>query len=118
MARAVLFALLAALAVFILAVLTKQPRDNRDWQPHLGRTASAEPTAQGWKISPVRDWTYTKDSIAAVTWLEGATLSADELERVWLVLEPHPGYPMMAHTLVLFEFADGQLLGLTIEARK
>ena len=44
--------------------------------------------------------------------------SVEELEQVWLMVEPHPGLELMAHTLVLFEFSDDRLLGLTIEARR
>ena len=40
------------------------------------------------------------------------------MRRVWFVVEPHPGLPVMAHTLVLFEFEQGELIGLTVEARK
>ncbi|MEO0465946.1 MAG: DUF4105 domain-containing protein [Pseudomonadota bacterium] len=118
MIRAVLFALLAALGVFALTVVTKQPRDHRDWQPHLAKTASVTETAKGWTVSPVRDWTYTEDGVSSKDWLAEAVIVPDQLQQVWLVLEPHPGYPMMAHTLVLFEFTGGELIGLTIEARK
>jgi len=118
MRRAILLALLAALGVFAIAVLTKQPRQDLDWQTHLSRTPVLEQSGDDWVISPVRDWRYSGDGVAAETWQPSETLTVTALERVWLLLEPHPGYPMMAHTLVLFEFDDGQLIGLTIEARK
>lgn len=118
MRRAILLALLAALGVFAIAVLTKQPRQNLNWQAHLSRTPILSQAGSQWTISPVRDWTYTQTDVAETSWQPDVTLSIDQLERTWLVLEPHPGYPMMAHTLVLFEFDDGQLVGLTIEARK
>ncbi|MCI4644682.1 MAG: DUF4105 domain-containing protein [Hyphomonadaceae bacterium] len=116
--KPLLLGLLAALGVFIAAVLTKTPRHDRDWQPHLARTPGVDVDGAVWTVSPIRDWSYTQAGPAETRWLASARIDTDAVERVWLVLEPHPGLPVMAHTLVLFEFANGDLIGLTIEARK
>lgn len=116
--KPLILGLLAGLGVFLLAVLTKTPRHDRDWQPHLARTPGVDVEGAAWTVSPIRDWTYTPEGPAETNWIASARIDTDTVERVWLVLEPHPGIPLMAHTLVLFEFSDGDLMGLTIEARK
>ena len=116
--KPLLLALLAGLGVFILAVLTKTARHDRDWQPHLARTPGVDVDGSVWQISPIRDWTYTPEGPDETRWLASARIDTERVERAWLVLEPHPGIPAMAHTLVLFEFDNGDLIGLTIEARK
>ena len=40
--KPLLLGLLAGLGVFLLAVLTKTPRHDRDWQPHLARTPGVD----------------------------------------------------------------------------
>lgn len=116
--KPLLLALLAGLGVFTLAVLAKTPRHDRDWQPHLARTPGVDADGPVWQLSPIRDWTYTAEGPDETRWLASARVDTDRVARVWLVLEPHPGIPAMAHTLVLFEFDTGDLIGLTIEARK
>lgn len=116
--RTGLWASLAIAFVFTLTIITKRPSHDRDWQPHLAITPSASKAGSVWTIAPVRDWTYDNTAPSARDWRTSATLDVDGVSTVWLVLEPHPGLPVMAHTLVLFGFDDGQLIGLTIEARK
>lgn len=116
--RPILLAAFAALAVFLAVVWGKAPSDDRDWQPHLSRTPDIA-TANGQvRIAPVRDWTYEEKGPVSTDWRDGAEIDPAALKQIWFVSEPHPDIPMMAHTLVLFEFEDGQFLGLTIEARK
>lgn len=116
--KPVLLAGLAALAVFIAAVLTKTPRHDRDWVEHLSVTPKIRRDGDAWQVSPVRDWRYDGDGPVAREWIEGARLDPERLQRVWLMVEPHPGLDIMAHTLVLFEFQEAGMIGLTIEARR
>ena len=117
---AVRFAL-ALLVFWGLAMLTKRPLLDREWVEHLAHTpgiAAQNNGADGWRIRHVRDWAYD----AAGPTSKSAALAAFDLadvRRVWFVLEPHPSLErLMAHTLVLFELPNDQLLGLTIEARR
>lgn len=96
----------------------KIPRHDRDWQAHLSVTPLAEREEGAWTVSPVRDWRYSPEAPVAQDWKVSARIDPQALEEVYLVVEPHPGLPVMAHTLVLFRFAGGELIGLTIEARK
>ena len=116
-ARAAAYAVVGLLAIFLLLAFSATPRLDRDWVDNLERMPDIEIEAEGFAMSPVRDWTYDATNDVA---RDEAAFAADfgELRNVWFVIEPHPGLEMMAHTLVLFEFADDRMVGLTIEARK
>lgn len=116
--RPVALGLLGAVCVFVIAIVTKAPREDRDWQAHLSITPAAQLNGDAWTVGPVRDWTYLPEAVASQQWAHRAQISPDAVSRVWLLIEPHPGLEAMAHTLVLFEQTDGSLIGLTIEARK
>ncbi|MCA8892262.1 MAG: DUF4105 domain-containing protein [Hyphomonas sp.] len=114
----VLYAVLAAAGLFLLAVVTKQPRHDRDWYPHLSRLPHVELQDGVFSIAPYGNWTYTEDAPDGMIWSGVPPHRISDVRRVWFVMEPHPGLAVMAHTFVMFEFGEGDLVGLTIEARK
>lgn len=116
--RPILLGALAALLPFLLVIYTKTPSQTRVWQSHLSVAPRVVLSGRYASIAPIRDWTYHKDGPASEDWRPASDVDLARLKQVWFVVEPHPGVPMMAHTLVLFEFHGGDLLGLTIEARK
>lgn len=116
--RAVYYALLASLVVFLVAVNMKTPRHERTWQPHLSRLPIVSLEGDKFSIREYRNWTYPKDEVPVQTWETLSDMDVTDVKRVWLVVEPHPGLDVMAHTLVLFEFKQGEMIGLTVEARK
>ncbi|WP_081811492.1 DUF4105 domain-containing protein [Hyphomonas beringensis] len=115
---AVLLALACAGLVFAIAVVAKQPRHDRNWQPHLSRLPRIVLAEGVFQIDPYRDWSYPAGGEPVQAWGELPPHRIEDVRNAWFVVEPHPGQPLMAHTLVLFEFADGDLIGLTVEARK
>jgi len=116
--RPVVLGMLAAFGIFVAAVLTRQPRHDRDWYPHLSRLPHVNMEGGSFSIVPYGDWTYTEDAPEQMVWTEVPPHRISHVRRVWFVTEPHPGLPVMAHTFVLFEFGEGDIIGLTIEARK
>ncbi len=116
--KPILFAILAAAVVFFIAVMTKTPRHDRQWVEHLSVTPKVRRQGNAWQVSPVRDWSYDRHGPVAREWIDTGMLAPERLKRVWLMVEPHPGLDIMAHTLVVFEFDTGQTIGLTIEARR
>lgn len=116
--RPVVFAILAAFGVFLLAVVTRVPRHDRIWYPHLSRMPHVTLEGDAFSIAPYGNWTYTEDAPKEMVWTEIPMHRISHVRRVWFVMEPHPGLPVMAHTFVMFEFGEGDLIGLTIEARK
>jgi Domain of unknown function (DUF4105) len=105
------------LIVLLGATSCTSPRTDRDWYPYLARTSHVEQVSERFAVSPVSDWSY---NAAGVTDERYGAASYDyaALRNVWFVLEPQPGSKLAAHTLLLFEFENDQLLGLTIEARR
>jgi hypothetical protein len=109
---------LGLVAIVALALcFTAQPRHDRNWYPYLSHTAHAETSEQAFTITPISDWSYAGDTVEAETYSKAGYDFAD-LREVWFVLEPQPGSTLAAHTLLLFEFEEDRLLGLTIEARR
>lgn len=118
------YVVLLALGVFLLIAFTATPRLERDWVDNLERMPDIELRGDGFAMTHVRDWSYAQardedDEFSGVARsVESFDAGFSDLRNVWFMIEPHPGMEMMAHTLVLFEFADDRLVGLTIEARK
>ena len=116
--RPAIFSIFAILALGSLANMLSPPRQDRHWYPYLSHTPHVEITDAGFTVSPVSDWSYEYDRATDTTYLPAASYNFDELRRVWFMLEPQPGSQLAAHTLLLFEFSDDRILGLTIEARR
>jgi len=93
------------------------PRNDRDWYPYLSHTTHVELEGDSFTINPVSDWTYSAQGPVTQTY-DTAENQISALRDVWFMLEPQPGSKLAAHTLLLFEFEGGRLLGLTIEARR
>lgn len=117
---AIVAAVLILTALMSLYGASRPARHDRDWVEHLSRLPHVSETAGGGvTVTPLRDWSYDAAGPVQRIWQEeGASFNVSEVENVWFMVEPHPGLDVMAHTLVLFEFPDDQLVGLTIEARR
>lgn len=109
---------MAAIALLGAAAPFCEPaRADRDWYPYLARTADVTREADGFTVTPLSDWAYNASGPISRSY-GAAAFSLADLRQVWFVLEPQPGSQLAAHTLLLFEFSDDRLLGLTIEARR
>lgn len=106
------------LALGATACVTGPPRQDRDWYPYLSHTPQVQITETDFTVAPVSDWSYERDRETDTTYQASASYNFDQLRGVWFMLEPQPGSQLAAHTLLLFEFEDDRLLGLTIEARR
>ncbi|HEX8569315.1 MAG TPA: DUF4105 domain-containing protein [Caulobacteraceae bacterium] len=96
---------------------SQTPRLDRAWVEHLAVLPRVDVDQRGFAVAPATDWSY--DAAGPVR-KESVAFSAAfaDLRNVWFVLEPQPGGGYAAHTLVLFEFADDRVIGLTVEARR
>ncbi|HYD88743.1 MAG TPA: DUF4105 domain-containing protein [Vitreimonas sp.] len=115
--RPALASIAAILALGAAAKISGPPQLARDWYPYLGRTARVNMVGDGFAVSPVTDWSYSREGVTNERYIE-ASYNLAELRNVWFMLEPQPGSQLAAHTLLLFEFEGDRLLGLTIEARR
>jgi hypothetical protein len=104
------------LAAILTPVVMERARIDRDWVENLAQMPHIEITKDGFSLEPVMDWSYDASGPVGkdVTRFAGAYA---ELKNAYFVVEPQPGQPYAAHTLILFEFAEDRLVGLTVEAR-
>lgn len=116
----VALALAAALALgFILSVLLKTPRHDRDWVAGLSRMPVFEPMTDGrWRLENLRAFEFSAHR-AAKDWRE-TTLNPADLEEIWFFVEPFPAFNGAAHTFISFAFGGetDQTIAISVEARK
>jgi hypothetical protein len=111
-------ALGALLAAILTSVAMATPRLDRDWVENLAQMPVIQQDATGFSMQPVMDWSYSPDVDGPAT-KDTTSFAASfaDLRNIWFMVEPQPGQPYAAHTLVLFEFAGDRMVGLTVEAR-
>jgi len=92
------------------------PSNTRDWPPDVARTARAAFHGSSVTIQNVRNFKYRSESDYDQRW-ETRTYDLDRLRGVDLFLS-FWGPTQIAHTIVSWEFDDGQHLAISIETRK
>jgi hypothetical protein len=111
---------LAAAILPVVAVAlwwTFIPASNtRDWTPDVARTARASFDGSHVTISNVRNFKYRSESDYDQRW-ETRTYNLDGIRGVDLFLS-FWGPTQIAHTIVSWDFDDGQHLAVSIETRK
>jgi len=117
---AILIVILMGL-IFAAVVLSKTPREARDWKDHFARTAAFEETAPGqYQLSNLRTYVFDAKGGAAPGWSD-ASLDTDNLAEMWFFIEPFPENPLFAHSFLsfVFETEDGarKTVSVSIEAR-
>jgi len=108
--------LAGAIAILSGSVMLAEPRLDRSWVENLSRMPKVELSQGSFSLDRVTDWSYT-DTAPRTKGSRTFANTFDELRNVWFVVEPQPGQPYAAHTLILFEFAGDRIVGLTVEAR-
>ena len=92
------------------------PSNKRDWAPDVARTARATFEGSRVTIENVRNFHYRSESDYDQSW-ETRTYNLDGIQGVDLFLS-FWGPTQIAHTIVSWEFDDGQHLAISIETRK
>ncbi len=92
------------------------PSNTRDWAPDVARTARATFDGSRVTIENVRNFKYRSESDYDQRW-ETRTYDLDRIHGVDLFLS-FWGPTQIAHTIVSWEFDDGQHLAISIETRK
>jgi len=117
--RRVKRARLAALAPFALVLAwwwTLAPRNDRAWLPDVARLAELELDGDRLRVRNLRNFTYRSDTDLDERWEEreydlAGVRGVDLAVCDW-------GATGIVHTLLSWEFADGQHLAISIETRK
>lgn len=99
-----------------LAVLVR-PSLERPWSPDQAILPVAEFTGGSVTVRNVRTTRYRSVDDYDPAW-EDRTYRLDDLESIWFAVEPFPGFPGAAHTLLSFGFSDGSFLAASVEIRK
>ncbi len=92
------------------------PSNTRDWSPDVARTPRAAFHGTSVTIQNVRNFKYRSESDFDQRW-DTRTYNLDRIRGVDLFLS-FWGPTQIAHTIVSWEFDDGQHLAISIETRK
>ena len=95
----------------------RTPSHDRVWTADSERLASVVREGGQITITNVRNARYRSTTDYDVRW-EERTVRLDELESVWVMVEPFREHPAIGHTIVSFGFSDGQYLALSSEVRR
>jgi hypothetical protein len=102
--------------VFALWWSSVAPRNDRDWQPDVARTAHVDVDGDRLTITNVRNFDYRSETDYTEHW-ETRTFDLSRLNGLDLFMS-YWGSPSIAHTIMSWDFNDGQHLAISIETRK
>jgi len=112
-------AALTSLALFLVVLLwwlSIEPSNDRDWLPDVARPATADFDGSRVVVHNVRDFDYRSESDFTERW-ETRTFDLDRLTGMDFFIS-YWDSPLIAHTIVSWEFSDGRHLAISIETRK
>jgi hypothetical protein len=109
---------LAVLPIVIVALwwASIPPSNTRDWTPDVARTARATFDGSHVTIQNVRNFNYRSENDYDQRW-ETRTYDLDRIQGLDLFIS-FWGPTEIAHTIVSWDFDDGQHLAISIETRK
>jgi hypothetical protein len=108
---------LAALSALVFAWWGSLAASNdRDWQPDVARTPSAELDGDLVTVRNVRNFHYRSETDYDERW-EERRFDLGKLDGLDVFFS-HWGSPLIAHTIMSWSFSDGQHLAVSIETRK
>ena len=110
----------AAVGVLFAVVLgwwlSLAPSNERDWQPDVARLPTAEVRGDTLTIHNLRDFDYRSETAYTARW-ETRSYDLSRLRGLDLFMI-YWGSPSIAHTILSWDFGDGQHLAISIETRK
>lgn len=113
----VLLALAGAAAWWAVVVGRRRPSNDRPWSHEVARLARGEVDGDTLTIRNLRDSAYGEPGTPfEVAWTEGR-FDLSGLRRVWMAVEAFSSVRGIAHTFLSFEFAEGDALAVSVEAR-
>jgi hypothetical protein len=117
--RPMLRGLAVAVLLIVIVVLwwsSIPPSNSRDWTPDVARTARATFDGSHVTIQNVRNFNYRSENDYDQRW-ETRTYDLDRIQGLDLFIS-FWGPTEIAHTIVSWDFDDGQHLAISIETRK
>lgn len=110
----------AVIAVFAIAVLLRQPKADRDWDPALSRAPQfVFESADRWVIRDYRAFSFLPGGRAAPRWRD-ETINPQDLQEIWYFVEPFERWDAAAHSFLSFVFDgdDPKTISVSVEARR
>ena len=98
--------------------LSDTPSTQGDWQEQLAVSSRAEFNGDTVMVRNVRNFRYGLTETDMHPGYYDRTYDLNQIRIVWYVTEPFNESAVAAHTFVSFEFATGDFLAISIEARK
>jgi hypothetical protein len=92
------------------------PRNDRDWQPDVARTAHVEVDGDRLTVTNLRNFEYRSETDFTPRW-ETRTFDLAKLSGLDLFMS-YWDESGVAHTIMSWDFSDGQHLAVSIETRK
>ncbi len=111
--------ILASLACSVIVMLwwfSLKPSNNENWQADVSRTAYAEVQGNLVTIHNLRNCDYRAEFDYTCQW-ETKQVNLDDIRGLDLFLD-YWGSPWIAHTILSFDFGNGNHVPFSIEARK
>lgn len=109
-------AFLVLFAVLLGWWLNLEPSNDRDWQPDVARLPTAEIQGDTLTLHNVRNFDYRTETDYTERW-ETRSYDLSKLRGLDLFVI-YWGSPSIAHTILSWDFDDGQHLAVSIETRK
>lgn len=108
--------LLLALVIFYLVfLLVTKPSNNRNWSVDMNELSSGDIANNIATINNVRNNLYRSTSDFDLKYYQG-TYDLSKLEKVYLLTDPFDN--LAAHTMLSFEFSDGNKVAMSVEIRR
>lgn len=109
-------ALVVLFGAFAAFYSTVRPSNDRDWSPEVARPVTGEVSGDALTLHNVRNFEYHGETDFTEHW-ETRTYDLAAIRGADLFLS-YWGSPMIAHTIVSWDFADAPPLAVSIETRK
>jgi hypothetical protein len=109
-------AFLVLFAVLLGWWFSLEPSNHRDWQPDVAMLPTAEIQGDTLTLRNVRNFDYRSETDYAERW-ETRSYDLSKLRGLDLFVI-YWGSPNIAHTILSWDFSDGQHLAVSIETRK
>jgi hypothetical protein len=108
--------LVVLFGLFAAFYATVRPSNDRDWSPEVARPPTGDVVGNTLTLHDVRNFQYRSETDFTERW-ETRTYDLSAIEGADLFLS-YWGSPMIAHTIVAWDFTNSAPLAVSIETRK
>jgi hypothetical protein len=116
--KKILLLLLITILSFGIYLFTLSPSNDRNWETFSARTPDALVENDSITLTNVRNWNHSTSSVLSEDWIDSVTVDPTQLKRIWFGLSSFSDIAAFGHTFLSFEFIDGRVYTLSIEARR